>query len=344
MRAVLVAASVAALVLALGALPGGAQTQEQENTIEIKRRSPEPGGHLQGKKVRVTFSEPVHPDTTITVRACTRPNQRTKRVSGETTVNGKFASTQIDKRFFAYHQVTVRWAPPEDAEAPPEDAEASPSPSPSPTDEEGAGDDTEPQWKTATYRIHVVGPNRCRKKGDGNPPNNPPNNGGDKQTSWGSTGHKGHVSASGSPSHHGSSGSTTTNHSDHDTTTGTSSSTFNSSTFGSSSTSSGTTDHSDHRSSSGTSFDSFDDRDSGTRFSTTPDSPLSDPTATPFDTEQPEVAQPEDATSDELPFSASGTGEPEPESGTLVVALAAALLLGVCGGLFLRKADAAPPR
>ena len=75
---------------------------------------------------------------------------------------------------------------------------------------------------------------------------------------------------------------------------------------------------------------------------TTGESPLADPTAPSTLDGDPGVV-PQEA-DEQQRLSAAPSDVLEPESATLVVALATALLLGVGGGLFLRKTDPGPAR
>jgi hypothetical protein len=86
----------------------------------------------------------------------------------------------------------------------------------------------------------------------------------------------------------------------------------------------------------------FGEDDFGDPFGeSTGNSPLSDPTdPTLYDSEVGQV--PEEA--EDQTLSAAPADDLEPEPSTLVVALATALLLGVGGGLFLRRTDPAPIR
>ncbi|MGH2702961.1 MAG: copper resistance protein CopC [Actinomycetota bacterium] len=310
-------ASVAALLLAAGMVPAAADPPKDVKVSpredSVKHRAPD--------KVVVTFSEEAPEDTSITVSdACERTVSAKK-----TTVSGDQATVNLNKAPRGRYRVRVSYTVAAEPEPPPGTPPPGESPSPTPTDTPPPDEETE-KWGYS-FEVHA-GPD-CDGSGGGN---------GDKpKYSWGSTsdpGHHGGAHAA-SPSNPITAGTTHSGHAGSATSPTTSSPAYTPF-FSSPST---TTDHSTY-----SAIPDFDSDFGGSAFeSTTEDTPLSDPTDPTLADPESEVIAPEEA-DDEQSLSAAPTDSLEPESGVLVVALAAALLLGAGGGLFLRKADPAPAR
>jgi hypothetical protein len=156
---------------------------------------------------------------------------------------------------------------------------------------------------------------------------------GDKKGVWGGTGGSGHHGGdqSGNPNLRTAGSTTSTGHTGHSL----------SPNLGSYTSPSLGDDHDDNH--TGSTMTPFGDDDIGDPFGdATGSSPLSDPTDPSL--YQSEAGQIPEEASDQQTLSAAPTDDLGPESGTLVVALATALLLGAGGGLFLRKSDPAPVR
>lgn len=314
-------ASVAALVLAAGMVVPAAADPPQE--IESAKPRENAELHRAPENVVVTFSEEAPEDTSITVKACDRTVSGTK-----TTVSGDQASVNLKGEPQGRYRVTVNYTVVAEPEPSPTDS-PSPDPSPSPSPSETPPPDEQSKKWSYSFKVHF-GPD-C----DG-----PDGNGGNKKKySWGSTtdsSHHGgdHAASASNPI------TASSTHSDH-TGSPTSPTTYSPSYTPFYNSPSSATDHSTTNHSAIPDFDSgFGD---SAFESTTEDSQLSDPTDPSLATPEPGVIAPEEA-DDERSLSAAPTDTLEPESGVLVVALAAALLLGAGGGLFLRKADPTPAR
>jgi len=265
-------------------------------------------------------------------------------VSGATTIKGRLATVALTERFRGRHQVLVEYWLEEDDATSEEDEEGEEGEDPDP---EPPPDDEPEKPETYSFWFNTHGGTDCDGKKDKDKDKNHDGHGGNeksKKQSWGST--------SGSGGHHGGHGdssdmrtatapgtSTTTGmeHSTHSMTPSFSSPT--SSTMPSS-TAPSTTDHSNHTKEAPA--PALDKGLEGPFSDTTGESPLADPTAPSTVDGEPGVL-PQEA-DEQQRLSAAPSDVLEPESGTLLVALATALLLGIGGGLFLRKTDPSPVR
>lgn len=333
-------ALVGALILVLGAAPSFGQPA-QETAKDIADRRPDKGTRdypHKANRVTIFFKKAIVVDdddrrATITVEdSCERELSNdfteSKNTSGNDDFVGK-AWVMLDRRTTnpkGLYYVTANYWLESDEEDPGDDPEVEDPPA--------------PEARTYTYKFRVHGGPNCDGTGGGG--NHPGHGGGgnnDKNRVWGNTsgddhdhtdGHAGHENLR-SPVTTSSTGST---HTDHTTGFGDYSG-YTSPTLPSSD-----DDHTDHSTSSTT---PFGEDDFGDPFGeSTGNSPLSDPTdPSLYESEAGQI--PEEA-EDQQTLSAAPTDELGPESGTLVVALATALLLGVGGGLFLRRTDPAPIR
>ena len=310
-------AAVATLLLAAGMVPAAADPPQ-----DIKSAKPRENAelHRAPEEVVVTFSEEARDDTSITVKACDRTVS-----NADTTVSGDKASVSLKGEPRGRYRVSVSYTVITEPEPEPSETATPGTPSPEPTETPPPDEQTK-KWNYS-FKVHF-GPD-CDGSGG--------NHGNKKKYSWGSTNdtshHGGHHAAS--PSNPITAGSTT--HSDH-TGSPTSPTTYSPSYTPFYNSPSSTTDHDTH-----SAIPDFDSGFGDSAFESTEDSQLSDPTDPSLATPEPEVIAPEEA-DDEQSLSAAPTDTLEPESGVLVVALAAALLLGAGGGLFLRKADPTPTR
>ena len=332
-------ALLGALILVLGAAPTFGQSEAKNREGDVHDRKPDKGTrdypHKAGRvaiwftKALVTGDE--NQRTRIAVEdSCGRvlsssvtTSWNRKGSQEEQDWRGK-ASVMLDRRNTnpkgLYYVTAEYWLQSHEEETNP--------------DPEGE-DPPATQARTYTYKFRVHGGPNC--DGSDDPGHHPPDDGsGDKKRVWGSTSGDDHDHTDG---HAGSEnlrspvGSTSSTHSDHTDTSDFSS--YTSPTIPSSD-----DDHTDHRSTSTT---PFGEDDFGDPFGeSTGNSPLSDPTdPSLYETEAGQI--PEEA-EDQQTLSAAPIEDLGPESGTLVVALATALLLGVGGGLFLRRTDPAPIR
>jgi methionine-rich copper-binding protein CopC len=314
-------AALAALLLAAGMVPAVADPPK-----EVERAKPRDGAqpNRAPDEVVVTFSDEAPEDTSITVLdACDRTISAKK-----TTVTDNQASVELNKAPRGRYRVRVSYTVVDEPESPSSESPP-PTESPSPSPTETPDERTEEKWG---YSFRVQTGPACDGSDDGEGGND---DGGDKKKrySWGSTNdpsqHGGTHAAS--PSNPITAGTT------HSGQAGSSSSPSYSP--GYSPFYSSPSDSSTH-----SAVPDFDSSFGDSAFdSTTEDTPLSDPTDPTLADPDAEVIAPEKA-DDEQSLSAAPNDSLEPEAGVLVVALAAALLLGAGGGLFLRKADPAPSR
>ena len=325
-------ALLGALILVLGAAPTLGQNRERD----VHDRKPDKGTrdypHKAGK-VTIWFTEALVIDnenqkTTIAVEdSCGRrlssvTEFKDTRGSEEHAAKAWVMLDRRNKNPKGLYFVTAEYWLESDEEENTEDPDEP--------------DPANPEARTYTYKFKVHGGPNC----DGTPPgggggNQPPGHGGDKNRVWGNTSGNDHDHTDG---HVGSenlrtAGSTGTGstHDDHTDTSDFSS--YTSPTIPSS-------DHTDHNSSSTTPFGEDDFGDSFGESTGNP--PLSDPTDPSLYAN--EAGQIPEEAEDQQTLSAAPIDDLGPESGTLVVALATALLLGVGGGLFLRRTDPAPIR
>jgi hypothetical protein len=317
-------AAVAALLLAAGLVPAAADPPKdivvspRDNSIQ----------HKAPDKVVVTYSDVAPEDTSITVEDACERTISAKR----TIVSGRKALVGVNKGPRGRYRVRVRYTvvaepEPDPSESPSPEPSESPSPEPSET--------PPPEEKTEkwgySFKVHA-GP-ACDGSDDNHGKKKQP-----KKYSWGSTTDS---------SHHG--GNHAASSSNPITAGSTTHSGYTGSPTSATSYSPNYTPFYDGRGSTtdNTTHSALPDFESGfgdSAFESTPeDSQLSDPTDPLLASPEPEVIAPEEA-DDEQSLSAAPTDTLEPESGVLVVALAAALLLGAGGGLFLRKADPARAR
>jgi hypothetical protein len=331
-------ALLGALILVLGAAPTfGQETGNRER--DVFDRKPDKGTRdypHKANRVTIWFTEALvtdNPDqkTTISVedecgRRLSSGVTEAKNTRGNEDFVGK-AWVMLDRRNTnpkGLYYVTAEYWLESDEEENSEDPEGEDPPA--------------AQARTYTYKFKVHGGPNCDGSSGGGG-NHPPGHGGggssgDKKRVWGTTSGSGHDPTGGHAGHENlrsATGSTTTDHTpDHTTSDFTP---YTSPTIPSS--------HDDPMTHTG-STTPFGEDDFGDPFGeSTGNSPLSDPTdPTLYDSEVGQV--PEEA--EDQTLSAAPADELEPEASTLVVALATALLLGVGGGLFLRRTDPAPIR
>lgn len=337
-------ALLGALILVLGTAPTFGQTEEGKKRGDIYTVAPERGTFdypHKARSVRIRFRKPLVTDDeskpiSITVKdSCDRPLSNKVTVVGENDNpptdddNGWFdqAKVQLDRRNKnpkGWYYVTAEYWLEADEEENSDDPD---------------NDDPPPaEARTYSYRFKVHGGPNCDGK-SGDDGNHPPGHGGgngDKKRFWGSTSGNDHDHTDGhvgSPNLRSATGSTSPTHSGH--TPSTDFTPYTSPTIPSSD-----TDHDEH---SSTSTTPFGEDDFGDPFGeSTGNSPLSDPTdPSLYESDAGQI--PEEA-ADQQTLRAAPVDDLGPESSTLVVALAAALLLGVGGGLFLRRTDPAPVR
>jgi len=320
-------ALIGALILVLGSAPSLAQRKPAEifDTIPDKGKRDYPH---RAKHVTVRFKEALVAEgtkgkrTTILVKdACGRTlsGATTRRPAPEGQEWVEKASVALDRRAKnprGVYSVFVNYWLASDEEDNPEDP--------------GEDDPPAPEARTYEYSFHVHGGPNC----DGSPkPGHGGGHGNDnKKQVWGNTSGSGHDSDGGHTGHENlrSATGSTTNHSAGHTTTDFSP--FTSPTIPSS----------DHSSTHTGSTTPFGEDDFGDPFGdSTGTSPLSDPTDPSLYGSEPGQI-PEEA--EDQTLSAAPADALEPEPSTLVVALATALLLGVGGGLFLRRTDPTPIR
>jgi hypothetical protein len=315
----------AALVLVLGATPGfAARTKGVHSEKPAPKKFDYPH---RASRVTIYFDEAlVQPGTegkatSITVQdECGRTlsNGQTQRATMEAAQEGdpvERAWVLLDRRKKnpkGKYSVTVSYWLASDEGGNSED----------PNEDDPANQ--EPRIYQYWFQVHG-GPNCDGSSGGGGHHNN------NKNKSWDGTGGSGHHGDDHSGNPHtrtaGTTGSTT-DHTDHTDLPDLDS--YTSPTFGD--------DHTDH-----TTTTPFGDDEFGDPFGdATGSSPLSDPTdPSLYESEAGQI--PEEA-ADQQTLSAAPGDDLGPQSGTLVVALATALLLGAGGGLFLRKTDPAPVR
>ena len=323
-------ALVGALILVLGSAPSLAQRKPAHiyDTIPDKDKRDYPH---RANRVTVRFKKALVEEgtegknTTIVVEdACGRTlsgaTTRAPAPEGQEWVEK--ASVELDRRTKnprGVYSVFVSYWLASDGDENPEDP--------------GEDDPPAQEARTYEYSFHVHGGPNC--DGSPRPGHGGGHGGGDgndnKNRVWGNTSGSGHDSDGGHTGHENlrsATGSSTDHTTDHTTDF----SPFTSPTFPSS----------DHSSTHTGSTTPFGEDDFGDPFGdTTGTSPLSDPTdPSLYDSEPGQI--PEEA--EDQTLSAAPADDLEPEPSTLVVALATALLLGVGGGLFLRRTDPAPIR
>ena len=329
LRSASLVALVGALILVLGSAPSLAQRKPAHilDTIPDKDKRDYPH---RANRVTVRFTEALvdagteGKATTIVVKdACGRTlsgsTTRASAPAGQEWVEK--AAVELDRRKKnprgVYSVFVTYWLASDEGENP------------------GNPDEDDPpnqEARTYEYSFHVHGgPNCDGSDNPGHPGHGGGDNGGKNQV-WGNTSGSGHHSDDGHAGHENlrSPKGSTPDHTDHTTTDF---SPFTSPFIPS-------TDHSSTHTGSTT---PFGEDDFGDPFGdTTGTPPLSDPTdPSLYDSEPGQI--PEEA-EDQQTLSAAPTDDLEPEPSTLVVALATALLLGVGGGLFLRRTDPAPIR
>jgi len=323
-------ALVGALVLVLGAAPGFAQ-QKPAHIFETKPDKGKRDYPHKANRVTVKFTEALAEstegkETTITVRdACDRllSNNTTQRAMAPASEDEwvERAFVELDRRKTnpkgVYSVVISYWLASDEAEENPEN----------PDEEDPANQEP----RTYQYSFHVHGGPNC----DGTKPGGGHGGHGDgdnnKNRSWGNSSGSGHDGSDGHTGHENLRTATgSTDHTDH---------TNDLTPFTSPTIPSTTSNHTNHTGST----TPFGEDDFGDPFGdSTGTSPLSDPTD-PSLYESDPVQIPEEA-EDQQTLSAAPAEELGPESSMLVVALTTALLLGVGGGLFLRRTDPAPIR
>jgi len=328
-------ALLGALILVLGAAPTFGQNRERD----VFDRKPDKGTRDNPHKagmVAIWFTEALVTDnadraTSIRVEdSCGRVLSNNTTTSWNSKKNeekgwvGK-ASVKLDRRNTnpkGLYYVTAEYWLESDEDGTSEDP--------------GQDDPPAAQARTYTYKFRVHGGPNCDGSGGGHhpPKNDPPDR--DKNRVWGSTSGDHHDPNGGHLGHENlrTAGSTSSTHDDHNSSDYDPFDPYTSPTIPSSD------DHTDHNTGS---TSPFGEDDFGDPFGeSTGNSPLSDPTdPSLYGTEAGEI--PEEA-EDQQTLSATPVDDTEPESGTLVVALTTALLLGVGGGLFLRRTDPAPIR
>jgi hypothetical protein len=332
--------SLVALLGALILVLGTGSALADRRPAEVKSESPEKGSLKNRAPSTVTIrfkNGTLDPDEKVDVTV----SDRCERVLGSGSVAGPIegakgphvVSIPLDepkrnaKPRGRYVVIVEYWLAPTD----PDEAEPTDPDEAEPTDP----DEAEPadQKETYQYAFRVgMGP-RCDAPKP-KPEPDPGGNDGDRKKqkrAWGSTS----SSAQNNDAGHAGNPNLRTARS----TTGSDTTDQTSTDFGSytSPTLSG-----DDYANTGSSTTPFGEDDFGDPFGeSTGNSPLSDPTdPTLYDSEVGQV--PEEA--EDQTLSAAPADELEPEASTLVVALATALLLGVGGGLFLRRTDPAPIR
>lgn len=360
------AACVVALALSMGATSALADPRPPDHEdIEATLPSHREKAH-KPDKVMVKFKEKLRAEpkagedddgrhgATITV---TSDECDDEVVSGATTIEGRLATVALTERFRGRHQVLVEYWLEEDDATSEEDEEGEEGEDPDP---EPPPDDEPEKPETYSFWFNTHGGTDCDGKKDQDKDKSHDGHG-DKDKDKDKGGHDGHGdkdkkqswgSTSGSGGHHGGHGDTTDmrtatapgtstttgmEHSTHSMTPSFSSPT--SSTMPSS-TAPSTSDHSNHTKEAPA--PALDEGLEGPFSVTTGESPLADPTAPSTVDGEPGVL-PQEA-DEQQRLSAAPSDVLEPESGTLLVALATALLLGVGGGLFLRKTDPSPVR
>lgn len=318
-------ALLVALVLVLGAAPGLAQEDDGiHSTKPAKRDYPH-----KANRVTIRFSEPLveegteGKDPTITVQDECGRTLSSDTMAPEEPDWAERAFVMLDRRNKnpngRYSVVVSYWLASDEGEN-----------SEDPDSEDPANQ--APRIYKYWFRVHG-GPN-CEgtPKGGGHHGGN--NNEKKKKRVWGGTSGNDHDDSDGhSESSNlrtaGSTSGTGSTHTDTD--------------FGSytSPTLSSDDDHTTNH--TGSSMTPFGEEDFGDPFGdATGTSPLSNPTdPSLYESEAGQI--PEEA-EDQQTLSAAPTDDLGPESGTLVVALVTALLMGVGGGLFLRKTEPPPIR
>jgi len=321
-------ALVGALILLLGSAPSFAQKKPAEILDTIPDKGTRDYPH-RARHVTVRFKEALVAEgtegksTTILVKdACGRTlsGATTRALAPEGQQWFEKASVQLDRRTKnprgTYSVFVSYWLASDEGGNPGEPGEEDPPAQ-------------EARTYEYTFRVHG-GPN-C--DGSDKPGHGGGHGGGDgngnKNQVWGNTSGSGHDSDGGHSGHENlrsATGSTTDHTTDHTTDF----SPFTSPLLSSS-------NHSPTHTTT-----PFGEDDFGDPFGdSTGTSPLSDPTdPSLYDSEPGQI--PEEAVDQTL--SAAPADDLEPEPSTLVVALATALLLGVGGGLFLRRTDPAPIR
>lgn len=319
-------ALVGALILVLGSAPSLAQRKPAHiyDTIPDKDKRDNPH---RANRVTVRFKKALVEEgtegksTTIVVEdACGRTlsgtTTRAPAPLGQEWVEK--AWVELDRREKnprgVYSVIVSYWLASDEGE------------NPGDPDEEDAPNE---EARTYEYSFNVHGGPNC----DGSDkPGHGGGHGGGKNQVWGNTSGSGHDSDGGHSGHENlrsAIGSSTDHTTDHTTDF----SPFTSPLIPS-------TDHSSTHTGSTT---PFGEDDFGDPFGdTTGTPPISDPTdPSLYESEPGQI--PEEA-EDQQTLSAAPADDLEPEPSTLVVALATALLLGVGGGLFLRRTDPAPIR
>ncbi|MPZ91003.1 MAG: hypothetical protein GEU68_05115 [Actinobacteria bacterium] len=324
--------SLTALVCALTLVVGVGSALAGSRPREVKSESPEKGILKRWPPSKVTvrfYNGELGPEKDVTIEV----RDRCERLLGKGTQPGPdeeatgphVVSIPLDKQEKnprgRYAVSVTYWPAPEEPEEDGSDpGETPPADEEEETAEEESKTTAEEESKTYEYGFRVRRGPSCDPPGDGN------NNHKKKTRVWGTTGGSGQR---GDGNENMRTASPTT-----DSTTDHTSTDFGSYT---SPTLSG-----DDYANTGSSMTPFGEDDFGEPFGdTTGTSPLSDPTdPSLYDSEVGQV--PEEA--EDQTLSAARADDLEPEPSTLVVALATALLLGVGGGLFLRRTDPAPIR
>jgi len=323
-------ALVGALILVLGAAPSLAQKKGVHSTDPLPKRFENPH---KVNRVTIFFDEVLVEEGTegkeLSISVTDECGRRlggtgVKRVTAADKEWVEKATVLLDRRkknpHGKYSVVVSYWLASDEVENPEDPNE------PDPPAQEA---------RIFEYWFNVHGGPNCDGSdkpghGDGHG-----DGGGGKNHVWGNTSGSGHDSDGGHTGHDNllSATGSTTGHTDHTTTPDFSS--YTSPTI--------PTDTSDHSGDHTGSTTPFGEDDFGDPFGdTTGTSPLSDPTDPSL--YESEVGQVPEEAEDQQTLSAAPIDDVEPEAATLVVALAVALLLGVGGGLFLRKTDPAPIR
>jgi hypothetical protein len=325
-------ALVGALILILGASPTLAQRKPAEIYDTLPRKGDVPH---QAARVTVMFKEPLvaqgteGKETTILVqdecgRTLSGATTRAPAPEGEEWVEK--AAVELNRRNKnpkGVYTVSVSYWLASDEENPEDPGEEDPA-------------NQEPRTYVYTFRVHG-GANCDGSDKPGHPGHGGGGNGDKKERVWGNTSGSGHSGDGGHSGHENlrspkaASGSSTGSPTHTTHTPGFSP--YTSPTIPS--------DMGDHDTHTG-STTPFGEDDFGTFGDSTGTSPLSDPTdPSLYESEAGQIPQ---EAQEPQTLSASPADDLEPEPSMLVVALATALLLGVGGGLFLRKTEPIPTR
>jgi hypothetical protein len=340
LRSTSLVALLSALILLLGAALTFSQSEAKNRERDVFDRKPDKGTrdfpHKAGR-VTIWFTKALVKDNADQATSITVEDSCGRILSNNTTTSwnrsgshedwvGK-ASVVLDRRSTnpkgLYYVTAEYWLKSDEGE---------------PSEDPGQDDPPAAQARTYTYKFNVHGGPNCDGSGGGDHPGHGGggNGNGDKTRVWGSTSGDDHDHDGGHLGHENlrTAGSTSSTHDDHNSSTYDPFNPYTSPTIPSSD------DHSDHITSS---TSPFGEDDFGDPFGeSTGNSPISDPTDPSLSSTEPGLI-PEEA-EDQQTLTATPIEDLGPESGTLVVALATALLLGVGGGLFLRRTDPAPIR